>query len=368
MWTKRMILAGLLPAMAAAQAPGDHATDVYTPAREIVRELNRVVTEQGVQDTFVASLGDAKQVVTVRGADRDNPILLYIHGGPGAAESPFAWAFQRPWEDYFTVVQWDQRGAGRSYPINDPRTLAPTMALERIRDDAIELIDLLRRRYGKRKIFVLGHSFGSVIGMMVAARRPDLLHAYIGMGQYIDTAAGERASFAWTLDQARRDGNAKAVSELEALQPYPGDTTIEKIDAERKWANHYGGLFWRHSDGDFYFHLARLSPDYTTEQRSQYDAGSEFSTTLLEKQLKGLSFIPITRLGCPVYMLLGRHDGLTPAPLAEAWLEHVQAPAKRRFWFEHSAHMAMMEEPGRVLTALTTIRSAIIGSSPDNAQ
>jgi pimeloyl-ACP methyl ester carboxylesterase len=331
--------------------------DVYAPGREIVRDLNRIVTEHGVEETFTATLGGSKQVVTVRGADRANPILLYIHGGPGAAESPFAWAFQRPWEDFFTVVQWDQRGAGRSYLINDPQTLAPTMTLDQIRDDAIELIELLCHRYGQQKIFVLGHSFGSVIGLKVAAKRADLLDAYIGLGQYIDTEAGETASYAWTLDQARRDGNVEAIRELEALQPYPGDTTIEKIDAERKWANHYGGLFWRHSDGDFYFHLARISPEYTPDQRAAYDKASEFSTELLEKQLKGLSFRPIKRLDCPVYMLLGRHDGLTPAAVAADWLDHVEAPKKAPFWFENSAHMAMIEEPGRVLAALLKIRA-----------
>jgi len=350
-----ILLAGILPALAGAQ-PTIVARDDYAPAREVVRGLNRIVTDKGVQETFTATLGGAKQVVTVRGADRDNPILVYVHGGPGAAESPFAWAFQRPWEDYFTVVQWDQRGAGRSYRSEGHAALAPTMTLDRIRDDAIELIDQLNARYRQRKVFLLGHSFGSVIGMMVAAKRPDLLHAYVGMGQYVATVAGEKASFAWTLDQAKHAGNAQAIRELEALQPYPGDTSIAKIDAERKWANHYGGLFWRHSDGDFYFRLARLSPDYTPEQRAAYDAGGQFSTELLERQLKELSFIPITRLGCPVYMLLGRHDGLTPAPLAANWLDRVTAPAKKAFWFEQSAHMPMIEEPGRTLAALLEIR------------
>lgn len=346
----------LLPVLALAQTPAPPGTDQYTPGRELIRGLDRIVTEKGVQDSFTATLGGAQQAVTVRGADRGNPILLYVHGGPGAAESAFSWAFERPWEDFFTVVQWDQRGAGRSFLLNDPEALAPTMTLDRIRDDAIELIDLLRRRYGQRKIFLLGHSFGSAIGMMVAAKRPDLLYAYIGMGQMIDTVAGEKAGYQWTLDQARHDGNEAAIRELEALQPYPGDTEIEKIDAERKWANHYGALFWHRSDGDFYFHLARLSPDYTPEQRMKYDAGSEFSTKLLEKQLKDLSFNSLTRLDCPVYMLLGRHDGLTPAPLAAAWLDHVRAPAKKSFWFEESGHMAMIEEPGRMLAALLEIR------------
>lgn len=329
--------------------------DVYEPAREIIAGLDKIVTPHGVQETFVATLGGAKQVVNVRGTDRDNPILIYVHGGPGASELPFAWAFQRPWEDFFTVVQWDQRGAGRSYLLNDPATLAPSMTLDRIRDDAIELIEQLRHRYGKRKVFLLGHSFGSVIGLEVAAKRPDLLYAYIGMGQYIDTEAGEKASYAWTLDQAQHAGNAQAVRELKALQPYPGDTSIGKIDAERKWANYYGGFFWRHDDGDFYYHLARLSPDYSQVERQNYDKGSAFSTNLLEKQLKGKSFVPLTRLDCPVFMFMGRHDALTPSALAEAWLDRIDAPAKGKVWFENSAHMMMIEEPGRMLEALLRI-------------
>ena len=116
-----------------------------------------------------------------------------------AVEMPVAWTFQRPWEDYFTVVQWDQRGAGRSYPLNDPKTLGPTLRPERYRDDAIELIEQLCKRYGKRKVFVVGHSWGSAIGLMVAQKRPDLLYAYIGMGQLIDARARFRRN-----GQARR--------------------------------------------------------------------------------------------------------------------------------------------------------------------
>jgi proline iminopeptidase len=363
----RLMLALFLPLLIGAQEPPS-PPDVYAPGRKIVRGLDTIVTAAGVQDTFVTTLGGAKQVVSVRGAARANPILIYVHGGPGAAEMPFAWAFQRPWEDFFTVVQWDQRGAGRSYLLNDPAQLAPTMTLDRIRDDAIELIEQLRRRYGKRKVFLLGHSFGSVIGMAVAAKRPDLLHAYIGMGQYIDTDAGEKAGYAWTLDQARRDHNAEAVRALEALQPYPGDTTIAKIDAERKWANYYGGLFWRHKDGDFYYKLARLSPDYTLVERQNYDKGGAFSTGLLEKQLHGLSYLPLMRLDCPVFMFMGRHDALTPPSLAAAWLDRVQAPRKGETWFENSSHMMMIEEPGRMLAALLRIRPLAadeVGKTPD---
>jgi proline iminopeptidase len=348
----RLLSAAFLLAGAAADAQAPAPADPYAPGRAIVTDLDHVVTPNGVQETFEVTLGGARQVVNVRGADRGNPILIYVHGGPGAVEMPFAWAFQRPWEDFFTVVQWDQRGAGRSYALNDPRALAPTLTIERYRDDAIELIELLRKKYGKQKVLLLGHSWGSVVGLSVAAQRPDLLYAYIGMGQFIDPAGGERLSYEWTLAQARQEHNTQAVTELEALEPYPGDFAISRIDGERKWAVHYGGLFYGHANGDFYFHLARLSPDYTPADRQAWDDGSAYTVKIVEPLLAKASFMQLDHLECPVFMFEGRHDELIPSAITAAWLERLKAPRKATVWFENSGHMMMIEEPGRVLVAL----------------
>jgi pimeloyl-ACP methyl ester carboxylesterase len=343
----RLLLLIAFPAVAIAQAP-----DPYAPGKQIVVDLDQIVTPNGVQETFEAMLGGARQIVNVRGANRDNPILIYVHGGPGAVEMPFAWAFQRPWEDFFTVVQWDQRGAGRSFPLNDREALAPTMTIDRYRDDTIELIELLRRKYGKSKVFLLGHSWGSIVGLSVAEKRPDLLYAYIGMGQYIDPKAGEQASYAWTIAQARKDGNSQAIKELEALQPYPGGFENDRIDGERKWAVHYGGLFYGRRDGDFYFHLARISPEYTADDRKAWGDGSDFTIKIVEPQVAHVSFSSLDRLDCPILMFEGRHDELVPSAITAAWLDRLKAPSKQLVWFENSGHMMMVEEPGRTLQAL----------------
>ncbi len=346
--TALMSAAIATPALADPQA----ASDPYDPGRKVVADFDHIVTPNGVEETFVATLGGARQVVNVRGADRDNPILIYVHGGPGAVEMPFAWTFQRPWEDFFTVVQWDQRGAGRSFPLNDPKALATTLTPDRYRDDAIELIELLLKRYNKRKVFLLGHSWGSIVGLSVAAKRPELLYAYLGMGQFIDPVGGEKAGFDWTLEEARKDHNTQAIAELEALRPFPGAFNSDVIDGERKWAVHYGALFAHRTDGDFYFHTARLSPDYSVADRASWNAGSAYTIKILEPQLVTASFVDLHTLLCPVLMFEGRHDELIPSKITEAWLNRLTAPKKKLIWFENSAHMMMVEEPGKMLKAL----------------
>ena len=334
--------------------PETQTVDEHAAGRAIVADIQRIVTPDGVQEEFVATLGGVPQAVSVRGADRANPLLLFVHGGPGAVEMPIAWAFQRPWEDFFTVVQWDQRGAGKSFALSDPNVIAPTLGIDRYRDDAIELIELLRIRYDQPKVFLLGHSWGSAVGLAVAADRPDLLHAYIGMGQIIDMRAGERAGIAWTLGRARILGDVEAVRAIEALAPYPdsGPFTIQQADAWRKWSVRYGALAAGRADANFYTRAPRLSPEYAAADRKAWADGSAFTVTTLWPRLADLSFDEVRSLDVPVILLNGRHDYTTPVPLADVWMRRLQAPSKVAVWFEHSAHLPMIEEPGRVLQAL----------------
>ena len=346
-----LVAAALISTASASAQP---QADPYVQGREIVRDIGRIVAPDGVQETFTANLGGARQVVNVRGADRLNPILLFIHGGPGAVEMPIAWSFQRPWEDFFTVVQWDQRGAGRSYPLNDPKAIAPTMTPDRYRDDAIELIELLQKRYGQRKVIVLGHSWGSTVGLAVAAKRPDLLHAYVGVGQIIDVRENERVGMAWTLAEARRRGDADAVRDVEKLRPYPdsGPFTIDQADGWRKWAFRYGGLAAYRPDANFYLRAPRLSPEYEASDLQAWDDGAGFTVTTLWPRLADIRFTNTRPLDVPVIMLLGRHDYATPSSITAKWMSGLNAPRKEVLWFEHSAHLPMIEEPGRFLNAL----------------
>jgi proline iminopeptidase len=328
--------------------------DKYSPGREVIANLDHIATPNGIQESFIATLGGARQFVSVRGSDKRNPILIYIHGGPASIEAPMSWAFQRPWEDFFTVVEWDQRAAGKSFALNDPKKMAPTMELSRYRDDAIELIELLCARYGKQKVFVLGHSWGSSVGLSVAIKRPDLLYAYIGMGQAIDFEQNETVGYRLVLDQARQAHNAQAIKELEGIAPYPGEGALSppKTAIERKWSVYFGGLAAGHEDGDFYFHLDRLSPEYSHDDLVAWDKGSEFTIGILWPKLAAISFEDVHTLHVPIFLFYGRHDTTTPPEIGVDWLKHLKAPKKSIVWFDNSAHLPMLEEPGRTLVAL----------------
>ena len=345
---KRLLsaLALALLAAPALAAPVDPHT--------VLAEANRVVSDNGIDEARAVEIGGIQQWITVRGRDRRNPILLVLHGGPAAPELPNRYLFEGPWIDYFTVVEWDQRGAGKTFALNDPAKVGPTMNAERMLQDAEELVAYLRTTYGKQKVFVIGHSWGTILGLRLAERRPDWLHAYIGVGQIIDMQEGERVGYDHTLALARKAGDAQAVKELEALAPYPGPAglTPERIGAERKWSVRYGELTHGRNTYDVWENAEKLSPDYSEADFKAIDQGSAFTIPKLLPEMAAANFDSLTRLRCPVLIFAGRHDYTTPSEVVQRWYGRVQAPSKRFVWFENSAHMLFEEEPGRVLVHL----------------
>lgn len=137
-----------------------------------------------------------------------------------------------------------------------------------------------------------------------------------------------------------------------ARTPVPGPFDLKKLETERKWNIRYGGLAASRDSADFYFHAPRLSPEYTAADRKAWNDGSAFTTKTMFPQLADISFAGLDRIDTPVFMFLGRHDYTTPSPIAARWLKRLRPPSKSVVWFEHSAHLPFMEEPGRVFDAL----------------
>jgi proline iminopeptidase len=352
------VTAPILAAEARPPATQPQAVEEHFSRAEvtgIVKDARRIVSENGVEEILEIPIGGSRQWISVRGRDRSNPILLMIHGGPASPEMPTSWYFQSGWEDYFTVVQWDQRGSGKSYNANNPQSIQPTLSLERITEDAHEVAQYLLARYAQPKLFVLGHSWGSLVGLQLAHRHPELLYAYVGMGQIINGRESERVGYQMTLQAARTQGNAKAVAELESIAPYPnpdGSVPLDKINTERKWSVAFGGLTWGRGSLDYYEALTQLAPEYTEADIAAIDKGSRLSLGPLLPAMVSFDYSNVTQWRCPIIVFAGRHDTTTPSSVTAAWLEHVVAPAKKLIWFEDSAHMMMVEEPGRVLVHL----------------
>ncbi|HEY6644289.1 alpha/beta hydrolase [Povalibacter sp.] len=329
-----------------------------TEATAIIAEARRIVTPNGVERLEKVRIGGIDQWVSVRGTDRRNPVLVHIHGGPGYVSIPMSWWFSRGWEEYFTVVQWDQRAAGKTHLLTDPATVAPTITMDRMLADAEELIGWTRREFGKEKVFVLGHSWGSYLGLELAKRHPDWMHAYIGVGQLADGPESERRGWRFAMDAATRAADQDAIRELEAIAPYaaPGkQIPLKDLYTQRKWLGEYGGVMAYRNGNTAESYLARLSPDYTDAEIGHVWEGNTFVAPYLLSTVVGLDLSATRKLDCPLILFLGRHDMNVDSAVAAEWFEKVEAPRKQLVWFEHSAHLPMTEEPGKFLLSLVTI-------------
>ena len=334
-------------------APAKTALMSREDVTRILESNRKIVTPQGVDEMIKVRIDGIDQWLSIRGKDRRNPILLFLHGGPASPAMPEAYTFQTPWEDYFTVVQWDQRGAGKTYAANTEQAMAPGMTVDGMTDDAAQVVQYLRQRYNKQKIFLMGHSWGTVLGVHLAQQHPEWFYAYISVGQVVNGRRNEEVGYAFALREAMAHGNQAAIRELKAMEPYPGNSlTLERIGTRSKWEMYYGGLAYGRQDYQFEDDAESLSPDYSKSDLAAIGKGSLFSLNHLLQPLLAVDFDKVTHFDCPVIVYVGQHDYTTAHELAEKWFDGIQAPSKRLVSFADSAHMMMQEQPGRFLVHL----------------
>jgi proline iminopeptidase len=298
-------------------------------------------------------LGGLVQEVQVRGADASNPLLLILHGGPGFAEMPLFTTYNAELEQHFLVAHWDQRGAGRSYAEDIP---PESMTLHQFVDDTVELIGWLTERFEQKKVFLLGHSWGSLVGATVATQYPEKLHAYVGAGQLVAGLRNEQASYEFTLRKAREQRNDEAAIALQQIQHRyqpNGGFTFADLVVQRGWLTEFGGTV----HGDLAELFGRVEPKLRQEYFGEQSAvWQEFSWRHLTPDLLAADLTRTARsFEIPVHFFLGRHDQNTPAELAHEYFDSIQAPTKELHWFENSAHLMPFEEPAKFNALLTSI-------------
>ncbi|NSL86114.1 alpha/beta hydrolase [Chitinophaga sp. Mgbs1] len=330
--------------------------------RKIIRDLGRIVNPNGIQENYTVNINGVDQWLYARGQNKDNPVILFIHGGPASPLSPVMWTFQRPLEEYYTIVTYDQRGAGRTFLNIPPDSIAASIRIDTFVDDAIEVASYIRQRYHAKKIILMGHSWGTILGMKAALKRPDLFAAYIGVGQVINVMENERVSFDYAVEQATRHKNDSALAELKSIAPYPGNEPItrHRIIIARNWAQYYGGLSAYRSESMYFYNAPWLSPEYDANDIPAIDNGNIFTLWRILPEFLQVDFKKVHTFPIPVFMFLGRHDYTTPAEPTAAWMKQVKAPVKKAVWFEHSSHLIPMEEPGKMLISLKECLDPVI--------
>jgi proline iminopeptidase len=236
--------------------------------------------------------------------------------------------------------------------------------------DAEDMIAWLRKDLGKDKIFVLGHSWGSFVGLHLAQRRPQWLHAYIGMGQITDAVESERRGWAFAMERARQAKNDEAIRELQSIAGYAQANRPlrwKDIERQRKWLNFYGGAVRGRKGFDHENVGKALSPEYSDADLRTIWVASDFSEERLLGAILSTDFSAVTSLECPMILFNGRDDYNVSASLAAEWFARLQAPSKKLVWFERSAHDIVNEEPGKVLLSLVQVARPIAERAGDVA-
>ncbi len=307
-----------------------------------------------VAERGFVTLGGMAQWVEIHGADRAHPVLIALHGGPGSPETALFRHFNRDLERVFTVVYWDQRGTGRTYT---RRTTAASMTVDRFAADLDELVDHVRATLGKEKVLLLGHSWGSALGTLYAAKHPHKVAAYVGTGQFGDLAASEAAGYAFVFAEAKRRGNAKAVAELTRLGPPP--YTPRQTMVQRRWLARFVGMFGRVPFWKM-LRIMLLGPGTSPFGIPKVFAGIFFSLRTMEDQVNAINLErDVPELKMPVWFLSGRNDHQVSAAVAERYFDKLIAPKKTLVWFENSGHFAPFEEPEKFNATMAQIAEAL---------
>ena len=289
-----------------------------------------------ISEKMFVPIGGIEQWITIKGRNGGNPVVLFLHGGPGNVMSPFADDFFKSWLPHFTVVMWDQRGAGRTYGKTGP-SIEPTLTIARLAQDGIEVAEYLAMHLHHEKIILVGASWGTTLGIHMARSRPDLFCAYVGTAQDVNVQESFVASYPRLLTQARATADKRAISELEEIGAPPWDS-LQKMIVYIRWAHTY-------EEKSAPTLSYGRSPEYSSVQdQANYRGGETLSIwRFLEPNLSGdLMQVDLPGLGTdfaiPMFFVQGEYDLRTPPDLVKSYFDRITAPRKQFFLVPNTAH------------------------------
>ena len=302
--------------------------------------MPKVKGENAVSEFRKAEINGAELQLMIRGEDRSNPVMIFVHGGPCCSEIPYVRKYQKDWEKDFTIVHYDQRGSGKSYKFGEDYSQVTTATHV---EDLITLTEYIEEHLGTDKVILLGHSFGTYIGTQAAALRPDLYSAYVGIGQMSDTVSSELNTLDKCIAAAREKGDTKAAEELEAMR---GPISEGKQITPRDKVYEYGFGARLINDNSDYTRAFIFSPEYNLIDVVRYlTAAGKCQERLIMEALEHPITDIVGKIDIPVYFVMGRYDGMTSPEAAEEYLQGIMGDGEKKFiLFENSAHYPQFEE------------------------
>jgi pimeloyl-ACP methyl ester carboxylesterase len=310
----------------------------------------RLDSAAGIVEERFVQIGGIEQWIGIRGEDKENPVLLILHGGPGSSYSIFT-PHLRAWEQHFTLVQWDQRGAGKTFARTGPQGAA-NLSMERLNLDGIEVAEYLCMHLRKDRIFLLASSFGSIFGMQIARSRPDLFYAYVGTDQNVGMVRGRDQNHVEVSERLRRLGLSKGVRALERIGADPAYWTPDDFTAVARWSMKSDPQGFRRTmkllkDAVWY------APGWTLADIRSFAVGMRVSLErLLPEAARFDAWQQGTRYEIPIFFFQGENDVLTTPQLARAYFNDVAAPMKRMELISDAGHFAAFLQPAQFLRQL----------------
>ncbi len=346
-------LAGLLVLRGAAKARDAAATAIPTP--------------DGIDWGGFVDVGGERQWVRIRGWHRSNPVLLILHGGPTDAQSPLT-VLYAPLEQDFTVVQWDQRGAGKSYGAGS--RLTPATPYQRLVDDGLTVTAFALRKLDARKLILVGHSAGSFLGLHMIQQRADLFFAYVGTGQIVSQDRARKEVFARVLAAAKAVHDAGTLRRM-AASPPPWRTLADWLPVDAAVRGRYGDptdrSFWRLVHRPAEPAYALTSPELSLQQLADWDRATRSS--IFVAPYAPVVHADVGALGkdfhVPIFVIQGRNDWITPTDMAEAWLESLHAPGKAFVQID-GGHWGAMTHMAEFHEILVTRVRPLAGGRPES--
>lgn len=284
------------------------------------------------------SINGSKHQLMIRGVDKNNPIIIFVHGGPGCSEIPYVRKYQDKLEEKFTIVNYDQRGTGKSYNFfQDYSDLSPDLLIE----DLIELTKFIQERFGKDKVLLAGHSFGSYIAMQAAAKTPENYIAYIGIGQVSNLPESELESLNYCVEEAAKVGNKE---DIEKLQKIRSDVENGNNFVPRMYIQKYGGGARLIDESGDYLDGYITNREYNLLDIIRFNLGVKKSEVMIPGLLKKPLTSLVTKLEIPCYFHMGQYDYKTSAKAAKNYFDSIEAPEKEFILYLESAHYPQFEE------------------------